>query len=78
VIVVFTSEAKANLEAIAGYIALENPSRATSFVQELVTRCETLADMPRAFPWCRVMNILACDVFLMGTISFSNASVKIR
>jgi toxin ParE1/3/4 len=50
VIVVFTSEAEANLEAIADYIALENPSRAASFVQELVTRCETLADMPRAFP----------------------------
>lgn len=49
-IVIITDEAEADLEHIADYIAIDNPLRADSFVQELVGRCRGLADMPRAFP----------------------------
>ena len=49
-IVVFTEEAEADLEHIGDYIALDNPRRAVSFVNELIDRCESLADMPRAYP----------------------------
>ena len=48
-IVVFTDEAEADLEQIGDYIALDNPGRAISFVEELIDRCLTLAEMPRAF-----------------------------
>ena len=49
-IVVFTREAEADLERIGDYIALDNPRRAETFVQELVDRCERLADAPLGFP----------------------------
>ena len=49
-IVVFTREAEADLERIGDYIALDNPHRAETFVQELVDRCERLADAPLGFP----------------------------
>ncbi len=49
-IVVYTAEAEADLERIGDFIALDNPSRAITFVQEITRRCEMLADMPRAFP----------------------------
>lgn len=42
--------AEADLEDIADFIARDNPSRATSFVEELYEKCLTLADMPGAFP----------------------------
>ncbi len=45
-----TPLAEAELEAIADYIARDNPRRALSFVQELRDRCLSLADMPLAFP----------------------------
>lgn len=48
--VVFTQAAEADLERIADYIALDNPWRAATFVQELIDRCERLADAPQAFP----------------------------
>ena len=44
----FTARAEADFEAIADYIALDNPRRAASFVRELRHRCERLADQPRA------------------------------
>jgi toxin ParE1/3/4 len=45
-----TPFAEAELEAIADYIARDNPRRALSFVRELRERCLNLADMPLAFP----------------------------
>ncbi|MBD1549524.1 type II toxin-antitoxin system RelE/ParE family toxin [Roseibium aggregatum] len=49
-IVVITREAEADLEQIGDFIALDNPLRAITFVQELVERCLALKDMARAFP----------------------------
>ena len=49
-IVAFTQGAEAELEAIADFIARDNPARALSFVQELVAKCTELALMPEAFP----------------------------
>lgn len=45
-----TSAAEADLEAIADYIARDNPARAASFVRELYDRCLDIADMPEAWP----------------------------
>ena len=49
-IVVYTDEAKMDLEGIGDYIAADNPTRALSFVLEISERCEELADMADAFP----------------------------
>jgi toxin ParE1/3/4 len=46
----FTPLAEADLEAIADYIARDNPRRALTFVQELRERCAKIAEMPRAAP----------------------------
>lgn len=48
--VVITAAAKADLVAIGDYIRPDNPSRAASFVQELLTHCERLGDMPHRYP----------------------------
>ncbi|MDB5524676.1 MAG: putative plasmid stabilization protein [Rhizobium sp.] len=48
-IVVMTDEADADFERIGDTIAEDNPRRSSSFVRELVQRCERLADMPRRF-----------------------------
>jgi toxin ParE1/3/4 len=48
--VVFTSAAERSLEAIADYIAADNPARAISFVEELRTKSLGLAAHPKAFP----------------------------
>jgi toxin ParE1/3/4 len=48
-IVVITEAAEADLEAIADWIAEDNPARALTFVLELRQRCKTLADMPRGY-----------------------------
>lgn len=45
-----TAEAESDLEAIADYIAQDNPPRALSFIQELRDKCLSLADTPLAFP----------------------------
>jgi plasmid stabilization system protein ParE len=45
-----TSAAEADLEAIADYIARDNPVRALSFVRELYERCLDIGDMPEAWP----------------------------
>ncbi|MCQ1856415.1 type II toxin-antitoxin system RelE/ParE family toxin [Neorhizobium galegae] len=49
-IVVITSEAEEDFERIGDYIAQFNPSRAESFVEELLLRCQSLARMPLRFP----------------------------
>lgn len=43
-------EAEADLEAIADHIAADNPSRAVTFIGELVDACRGLADFPGRFP----------------------------
>lgn len=48
--VVFAYAAEADLEEIADHIALSNPVRALSFVQELREKCLSLADVPHGFP----------------------------
>jgi plasmid stabilization system protein ParE len=50
VIVHISAEAEADLEAIGDYIALDNPARAASFIQELRASCVGLSSMARAFP----------------------------
>jgi addiction module RelE/StbE family toxin len=50
VIVVYTDEARADLERIGNYIAEDNPARALTFVLEISDRCEELANMAHAFP----------------------------
>lgn len=49
-IVYLSAEAEQDLERIADYIALDNPARAVSFLQELRRKCLALADMPERFP----------------------------
>jgi plasmid stabilization system protein ParE len=48
--VVITAAAKADLLAIRRTIETDNPTRALSFVEELLDRCLALADTPRAYP----------------------------
>ena len=48
--VVITDEAKADLVSIREFIHAHNPARAATFVEELLDRCDALADMPRAYP----------------------------
>ena len=47
--VYLTPLAEAELEALADYIARDNPARALTFVQDLRDRSLRLADMPFAF-----------------------------
>jgi toxin ParE1/3/4 len=49
-IVAITTEAEADLERIGDHIALSNPVRALSYVQELRQSCEGIAEMPEGFP----------------------------
>ncbi|TIU34472.1 MAG: type II toxin-antitoxin system RelE/ParE family toxin [Mesorhizobium sp.] len=46
----FTDQAKADLEAIANHIALDNPLRAVTFIQELRDDCLRLRTMPERHP----------------------------
>lgn len=38
--VIFTDAAEGELEAIGDYIAVDNPTRAATFIQELRDRCQ--------------------------------------
>ncbi len=42
-------KAVADLEAIGDYIALDDPQRAVSFIDEMTTVCTRIAERPRAF-----------------------------
>lgn len=46
----FAPLAQADLREIAGFIALDNPVRADSFVDEIVDHCLALADFPQVAP----------------------------
>jgi len=49
VIVTFSDEAAADLEAIGDYIAQDNPGRAITFIEDIIERCERLGQRPHAF-----------------------------
>ena len=42
--------ALAAIEEIGAYIERDNPSRARSFVEELIAACHDLSDFPRRYP----------------------------
>ena len=44
--VIIAKEAENDLEEISAFIAIDNPQRAISFVQELVASCQSLAVQP--------------------------------
>ena len=46
----FSPRAALDLEEIGDYIALDNPSRAVSFMREIKQHCRSLARRPAAFP----------------------------
>jgi toxin ParE1/3/4 len=46
--VIFKPAAKRDLAGIADYIAIDNPRRAVTFIEELEERCTTLAKAPHA------------------------------
>ncbi len=48
--IVFTAAAKADLITIGNFIRLHNPERAATFIDELLDRCQSLTNMPRAYP----------------------------
>ena len=49
-IVTITAEAESDLEEIAAYIAQQSPQIALRLVRELREKCESLSDVPRAYP----------------------------
>ena len=46
----FTTAAESDLEAIGDFIALDNPSRAVSFIREIRDRCERIVHAPESHP----------------------------
>lgn len=48
--VFFAPAAKLDLFGIGEHIGRENPTRASSFVDELIDHCYALADLPRRYP----------------------------
>ncbi|MCQ1849943.1 type II toxin-antitoxin system RelE/ParE family toxin [Neorhizobium galegae] len=49
-IVIFTPEARGDLDRVWAYIEQSNPRRAISFVREIVGRSMALSDMPLRYP----------------------------
>ena len=43
---VFTATAEADIEVIGDFIALDNPTRADSFVRDIRRRCEKIVKVP--------------------------------
>ncbi len=48
--VLFSARARADVEAVADFIAINNPARAETFAAELVRACIAIGDRPRAYP----------------------------
>lgn len=46
----FARSAETDLEAIADWIAKDNPARALTFVTELRDACQSIADYPEGWP----------------------------
>jgi hypothetical protein len=51
---IFTEEAGKDLETIADYIALDNPARAVSFIQEIRARCSRIPGILMSSGFCRI------------------------
>lgn len=49
-ILTLSAHAETDLEEIADFIARDDPARALAFVQELRAHCQTLMDVPEAYP----------------------------
>lgn len=47
---VFSQKASSDLIAIADYIREDNPTRAQSYVEELISVCAEIPAMPKRFP----------------------------
>ena len=47
---IFTAQSENDLESIADYIALDNPARAVSFVQEIREHCHQITYAPQGYP----------------------------
>ena len=47
---VFTEQAESDLEAIGDGIALDNPLRATTFIEELKQTCKNIVNVPQGYP----------------------------
>jgi toxin ParE1/3/4 len=47
---VISAEAQRDLLSIRDYIAIDNPARAASYLDELLERCESVVDFPFAAP----------------------------
>lgn len=47
--VIWSPEAEIDLDQVGDYIAMGNPTRAATFVREIITAGEAIGDMPRAF-----------------------------
>ena len=45
----FTPRAEIDLEEIGDYIALDNPKRALTFIQEIRQHCERIGDRPMGY-----------------------------
>jgi toxin ParE1/3/4 len=58
--VLITREAEGDLEAIADYIAIDNPQAAVQFVRDIREKCHDIARFPRRFPL--VDGISASDI----------------
>jgi toxin ParE1/3/4 len=48
--IIVTKDARSDLRAIAIYIARDNPERATSFVEELISKISSVGDRPLTYP----------------------------
>ncbi|MEJ2087281.1 MAG: type II toxin-antitoxin system RelE/ParE family toxin, partial [Gammaproteobacteria bacterium] len=49
-ILTLSARAETDLEEIADFIARDDPAKALSFVQELRAHCQSLVDIPEAYP----------------------------
>ena len=47
---IFTTQAEKDLKDIADYIALDNPARSKSFIQEIRKRCHEITYAPLDYP----------------------------
>jgi plasmid stabilization system protein ParE len=66
-----SSEARKDLIAIGDYIARDNPTRASTFVRELVKACVELSSTPLAYPIVQRKPRRAYGVGSMETIRSS-------
>jgi toxin ParE1/3/4 len=78
---VISAEAQRDLLAIQDYIAGDNPIRATSYLDELLERCENIVD----FPFAALQNLrnhsnwrAIPHGFYVILYSVTNRSVRIR